>query len=722
MVNRLVRRVPPCLLALLVGAAVVAVSAPARAQTTSCAGAGGREDFGPTDISATTGNQSLSAGLNEKATLTVLKWPSPSFYDQIKYRTTARSEPRMGALPNEGALIGLAWRGANGNKWEFEWLRQWPSTQRWADDDGDVVVTTFRRGAVGLRVMLRDVVAHDEDVLYRQVSVSRTRRSRVRTARVVGFANFNPVFTKTAQAPHQDWCTEEDNDSGATYEKGADAVLQARSGADESTGAPSSVALTMGFLGSSEGHSIGADTYQGASGTSAYDDAKDGKLSGESAAAGQADAALLDQLPLGKRRSATTTLAIAAAVTPEESLALLERARERSPGRVMSAKARWWRTWLSTAALPKGAPRAVVDVAKRSLIVMRQATDPAARGGEPGGLVVASISTQPPLGLDWVRLGAYVNRALHEAGHREMVERHEVRYAQLQSRAGAPPRGGSAATAAGNWAQNYYADGVVGGPVPYEIDSTGLGIWTLWDHFAQTGDRVYLTQREDVYEAIQRAAQYLTDVCIDPTTDLYCASPDSNNQNPTQSLLGAQAVWLGLGAAANAATELGTPTSETNAERWSTRREEVGAAIRDRYLDGDCKCYTTDPGVGGTLLWPVGFPRYGSAQADGQAEINFRYVSRAMRGRLDAGGDESRALVGNAFAWAGSPRDLGRVRRGLVWVARVPTTDETGVLGERWVKRKGHITTISGQPHVPTHAMFYLAALKAYGKERYSFR
>jgi GH15 family glucan-1,4-alpha-glucosidase len=719
--NPLLRPVAAGLLATLVGAAPLVAPVATHAQTNGCAGAGEPEDFGPTDVSATSGNQALSVGLNPKATVTVLKWPSPSFYDQVKYRTTDRARARFGALPNEGALVGLAWRGGNGNRWTFEWLRQWPSSQRWADDDGDVVVTTFRRPSLGLSVTVRDLVAHDEDVFYRQINVSRTARSRVRAARVVGFANFNPVFTKTAQAPNQDWCSEEDNDSGATYNRRADAVVHARSGTDESTGAPSGAALTMGFLGRSDGHSIGVDTYQAGEGTSAYDDAKDGKLSGESSAPGQADAALLDELSLAQRRNATTTLAIAAAVTPEESLSLLDDARERSATRAIAAKSRWWRSWLSGAKLPKNAPRAVVDLAKRSLIVMRQATDPAAREDNQGGLIVASISTQPPLGLDWIRNGGYVNRALHESGHPEMVRAHDIRYAELQATATSQPRG-AAATPTGNWAQNYYSDGVVGGPVPYEIDATGLGIWTLWDHFVVTGDRAYLTQREEVYEAIQRSAQYLTDICRDPATGLHCPAPEGNGPNPTQTLVGAQAVWLGLGAASDAATELGTVNSQANAERWSIRQREVGDAIRTRYFDEDCSCFTTDPATGGVLLWPVRFLRYGSDQANAQAEVNFRYVSRGLRGVRDEGGEETQALLGNAFAWARSPRDLRRVRTGLRWVADVPTTDATLLLGEGWVRRRGQVVTVSGQPHVPTHAMFYLAALEAYGKERYSFR
>lgn len=709
------------LLAVVAGASLLGAPAPLRAQTGNCAGADEPEEYGPTDLNATSGNQALSAGFNEKGTITVLKWPSPSFYDQVKYRTTDRGEPRLGALPNEGAFLGIAWRNRSRGKWQFDWLRQWRSSQRWADDDGDVVVTSFRRGGPGLRVSVRDVVAHDRDVLLRDVTVKRTRRSRVRSVRVVGFANFNPVFSKTPQVPHQDWCTEEDNDDGASYEKKADAVVHARSGTDESTGAPSGAALAMGFFGRSEGHAVGADTYQGVDGTSAYDDARDGKLSGDASAPGQADAALLDQLSLTRSRKARTTLAIAAAFNAEEALSLLDDARRRSPRKVLASKARWWRSWLSRARLPKGAPRPVVKVAKRSLIVMRQATDPAPRAGAEGGLIVASITTQPPLGLDWIRHGAYVNRALHAARHPEMVRAHDLRYAELQVTTTSRPRGASGTTPSGNWAQNYYADGVVGGPIPYEVDETGLGIWTLYDHYDLTHDRAYLTTRE-VYESIQRAAQYLTDVCRDVTSGLQCLASERDNPAASQTLVGAEAVWLGLGAAVEAANALGTPDSATNAERWSARQEELGAAIRSRFFDESCGCYTTDPDVGGTLLWPVRFLRYGSKQADTQAEVNFRYVSRSMRGRADQGGQEVKALLGNAYAWARSPRDRKRVRRGLAWVARVPASQSTHVLGEGWITFKRQVVPISGQPHVPTHAQFYLAALKAFGSERYSFR
>ncbi len=674
------------------------------------------ETFGPTDIAAVSGNQKMSVAFNSDATVTVLKWPSPSYYDQIKYRTTHRSEPRFGALPNEGAFLGVGFKKGKG-PWRFDWLRDWPSRQRFADDDGDEVVTAFTKRGQGLRVVVRDVVAHDRDILMRSVTVKRTKWSKVTRARVISFANFNPVYSKTQNSPTEDWCTEQDNDDGATYQRGADAVIHSREGTDQSTGQPAGVALVMGFKGQSNAHQVGVDSYQTGSGeTSAYDDSADAKLSGSKEAFGQADAALADNIGLARKRKGSTVVLIAAATTPDEALSVLDLARQRGPGQVRRSKSRWWERWLKGTKLPKNAPKPVVDLAKRSLISARQAAD-------PRGLIVTSIATQPPLGLDWIRHGAYINRMLEIAGKRRMVESHNQRYAGLQATSVRKPPGGEA-TPPGNWSQNFYADGVVGGPIPYEIDATGLGIWTLWDHFQTTKDRTYLLS---VYEAIQRAAHYLSDDpplgCRDPATGLQCSANEEDNPQLSRTLVGAQAVWLGLHAAVKAGRALGTETSNANADKWKARRDELKAAIRANYLDKECSCYTRDPEVGGTTLWPVGLERYGSKIANAQADINWKHMRKVLNGRVDRGGQESRALLGNAYAWQKQPRKMNLVKKGLKWVATVPTTDRTRLLGEAWMRypnESSAVQTMVGQPHVWSQAVFYLAALKAYGHAAWS--
>lgn len=677
------------------------------------------ESFGPTDITATSGNQTMSVAFNDNATVTVLRWPSPSFYDQIKYRTTNREARFMGALPNEGTFVGIAWSRGNG-KWDFDWLRQWSSSQRYADDDGDRIRTKFVKRTIGLTVMVDDVVASDLDVLARSITVQRKRSSRVRAVRIIGFANFNPVFSKTPQSPTDDWCTEEDNDSGGAYAPSFDAIVHERAGADASTGEASGAALAMGFGAKSQAHHVGIDTYEtGAEGTSAYDDADDGKLSGGDAAPGQADGAISDQLRLRKRR-ATTTLYIAAGFTRAEALNALKAARGAGAAVIRARKARWWKSWLQNAALPKGAPKEVTRLAKRSLVSIRQAIDP------PRDMIVASIATQPPNSVDWIRDGAYINRALELAGAPTTVASHNERYGRLQVTATNPPDGHPGPVPPGNWSQNYYTDGVVGGPIPYEVDATGFGIWTLWDHFDQTNERAYLIQAP-VYEAIQRAAHYLSDPaplgCVDETNGLQCVANEEDNATPSQTLIGAQAVWMGLGAAVNAAETFGRDGDLVNAEKWKTRRQELKAAIDAQFLNEECNCYTQDYITGATLLWPVQLLPYSGTRARAQADINWRHMAEVLSGEVTQGREESRLAVAHAFAWAGTSK-MSLVKRALRWIAQVPTTDETSLLGEAWMAfapDRDHITTMVGQPHVTSHAQYYIAAIKAYGRAPYRF-
>jgi GH15 family glucan-1,4-alpha-glucosidase len=715
------RRISGALLAVCICLPLLATRPPARAQTTaSCQSNNGTpERFGPTDISAASGNGRLSVGLNDKATVTVFKWPSPSYYDQIKYRTRSRSQPRMGALENEGAFLGIAWAPFTSDdperKWGFNWLRDWSATQRFSNENSDEVITTFRRKKLGLTVTVRDVVAADQSALVRTVRVRRTDGSPVRRARVFSFSNYNPVVTKLRQAPVADWCTEERNDAGAAYIEADDVIAHEQSGMDESTGAATSVALLMGFKGRSKGFHVGPDTYQATrSGTSAYDDAQDGKLSGGGTAAGQADAALFQQVGLKNRKAATSTVILAAGPNYEEARKTIRSLRGLSPKRIRSDKAAWWKRWLRPTQLPKGAPLAVRRLAKRALISIKQATDP------DSGMIVTSIATQAPDGTDNIRHAAYINRALNVARHPEMVEKHNRRLADLQSTYTKKPIGGEAVPP-GNWAENYYADGVVGGATPYEIDSTGLGIWTLWDHYAQTGNRSYLMSR-NVYEAIQLAAHYLSDDaplgCRDPSSRLQCTAHENGGSSPTRTLAGAQAAWLGLDAAARAARIRGGDAL-ANAKKWEARRDELELAIEQNFFDIECNCYTSDPHVGGPLLWPVGLVDPGSSVARAQAERNWLPLQQAMNGKAGVGGLEARTLAGNAHVWIHTAAGARRLREGLRWVATKPTTPGTRLLGGAWMiypsEEEGEMTTMLSQPHVWSQAMFYLAAIQTYG-------
>src|SRR5205807_8084126 len=107
------------------------------------------EIYGPTDIGATLGNQRLSVAVNPQGTLSVMRWPSPSYYDQLKYYTTDRGQPRLGLAPNEGVFSGLHLWLARGRQ-KTVWLRDLELHQRFASEDSDTVVTRYRSRRLGL--------------------------------------------------------------------------------------------------------------------------------------------------------------------------------------------------------------------------------------------------------------------------------------------------------------------------------------------------------------------------------------------------------------------------------------------------------------------------------------------------------------------------------------------------------------------------------------------
>jgi GH15 family glucan-1,4-alpha-glucosidase len=356
----------------------------------------------------------------------------------------------------------------------------------------------------------------------------------------------------------------------------------------------------------------------------------------------------------------------------------------------------------------------VTEVAKRSLISVRLARAPSS------GAIVASANTQGPYGEDWIRDGAFLNRLLDQNGYTSLVTQHNLFYARIQ----ASPTNPSAIRPFGNWTMAAYADGVDGAPIPWEIDETGLGIWTLYDHstfLRGPAARSYLTQ---VYRAIVRSADFLT-LCEDLTNGMQCIANEDDNYTPSQSLHGAEAVFLGLRSAIAAAKAIGD--TDVRVRLWQARLGRLGAAIDRLYDSGKGaygegasggNAYNLAYSDGGWLLWPVQYKPYDDPTMRGEADA----VERAMRASLAAprGQYEAKALLGLAYARR-DPAELAHLRQPLAYMARALTTP-TGLFGESWIRLKnGHPLPVQDAPHVWEHSLFYLAALELDGARHYTF-
>ena len=231
-----------------------------------------------------------------------------------------------------------------------------------------------------------------------------------------------------------------------------------------------------------------------------------------------------------------------------EAAATLDTVRAAGPRQVVAAKQAWFDDQLADAPMPGTDDPDVLAVARRALVSLMSVVD------RRSGAIVASVATQSPYGEDWPRDGAFFDHVLDLIGQHDLVAQRLRWYAGLQSDGSPGPTADGlltpAVVPAGNWAMNYYADGVVGGPIPWEIDETGYMLWAFWDHVSATGDTDTL---REVWPAVVRAADFLTD-CTDATgSGLQCLAIEDDNPQPAQTINGAGPIWLGLDSAVQAA-------------------------------------------------------------------------------------------------------------------------------------------------------------------------
>jgi hypothetical protein len=221
----------------------------------------GYENYGPTDISVQAGDNQrrITVNSNPAGTITVFKWPNPSYYNQVKYQAVSRDQygTVTSVAPNEGLFAGIRYRTADGPG--FAWLRDWKHGQRYNSPDTAVPVTVYRSDDLGLKVIAFDLVTGNS--FQRQFVVRRQPGSTVKSADLAVYENFNPIGTRNPNLPLADWCLTWLSDQDAVYNGKAHAILNWWNGTDAATGKPSSVALAMGFNGADSSRQVGGDGF-----------------------------------------------------------------------------------------------------------------------------------------------------------------------------------------------------------------------------------------------------------------------------------------------------------------------------------------------------------------------------------------------------------------------------------------------------------------------------
>lgn len=685
--------------------------------------------FGPSNMNAFLGCGGLSAGISSAGEITVLRYPSPSFCDQMGYLTLMRTLPRMGALPNMGSFFGASWVGKDGT--HVAWLRDpsWTRTQQYADEASDILITTYSNEDLGLSIETWDLVAPDEEILVRHVTAARTARHKPVPGHLelILFENFDPCTEKTPFLPIRDWLLDPLNDfellysarhgalihfkpddQGASWEELLPLLHSSQTQIDsfiEDMGRyyPKGVFLAVGadrrpgsFQCGRQDRLLPEDPWP----QDAYYDALDGMFSRSAVAPGRASGALTWPLDLENGEDQLTVY-MTAASTASGALALLESAVARGYEEFEGASERWWEEKLRGANVPATTDAELARVCKRALVSLVSACDRAT------GSLVASIAAQPPYNLDWPRDGAFMNRALDTAGFTEIVTRRNLRLAPLFR------------LDTGLIDMCFYSDGMPGGPLPFEIDNLSLAIWGLWDHVAFLEDRAEREQYlSTVFSSIRAGADFLVR-CRDPRTGLQCPTMEADHPWLTQGLAGAASARMGLEAAWWAGEAAGEDPDRVAA--WRARSRELGEAIVARFWNSELQQFDDGP-LACYLFWPYPLLQLDDVRMRSQAASLLKWSLDNLHKRTTGGGYEPLVL----WMPAEQAERLGESTRGDIVEALTVFSHEvhtkgTYHFGEAYVTADldGDGTlefeAHAAQPQVPIGAMVYLTATALYG-------
>jgi glucoamylase len=232
--------------------------------------------------------------------------------------------------------------------------------------------------------------------------------------------------------------------------------------------------------------STGRKAFRDQEGT--WRDAEDGELRGSVITEGSVDSTIGVHFSLEADETKEFFYWIAAGTSYDEVSDLNAHALARRPQRYLDYTENYWRVWVNKNETDfAGLPANVVELYKRSLLIIRTQTD------NDGAILAANDSDVAARATDhysylWTRDGAFVANALDLAGFSFMARKFYEFCGKIVN-----PKG--------YFMQKYNADGTVASGwhagwdvtgqkplVPIQEDETALVLWALWQHYDKYRD------------------------------------------------------------------------------------------------------------------------------------------------------------------------------------------------------------------------------------------
>jgi GH15 family glucan-1,4-alpha-glucosidase len=555
---------------------------------------------GGTNAIGALGNGRLTVGISPWSELIYFRWPTPSYYDHLRYFTKAYG--LKGALFLKDVRWGknapsLDWRrygrpyevypglGARGGiyfeKGDLSWLgdQTWTSSRQYKPDGGPNLCTQLLRNKTKIEVC--QWVDYNYDLLVQEFKIKAKFAEKffyyatfapskrldpnlgVPDSKKSGFAAINLPKQSTILffQPQR-----KNKNQFSPY---LDEKLLPKQIDDLSP--EGGIFIAMSLLNPPDRIQIGADrrgrSISKNAPMSASENAMKGQLNGNTGFIGPIDAGYERIL---EDEETKVTILTAIADNAVNSVKIVTDAQIQGINLLKQKTIKYWLNLSEKVNLSPQAKTTEKRVAQRSITNLLIGSD------RNSGAIIASPSRQPAYHFDWPRDGAFFDLALDLAGISKVVDQHLDFYRRTQRKNRFSVSlmwllglRSPFYSPCGHWHANLYTDGKKGNLsiIPYEIDETSLIIWDLWrhEHFIQEIERS--TYQSKFLEVLELAANAVN-VYIKKRKGWIRRGFEDDNLIPHATLHGAAAVLVGLASAVDAGKRWGADPKQV--ERWRT--------------------------------------------------------------------------------------------------------------------------------------------------------
>ncbi len=522
------------------------------------------EAWGPETICAIAGNGGLTVGVDRSGRIALCRWPSPGYYNQVRYLASHDAPAPLG----DGLMWGL--RIDDRTLWLCG--EPWETRVRYEREDTGGIEIARTLSEPKLAVTERIHVHPGRDLLILRLTVSGCSSAPA----LYWYANFSPCTRLIPEAPIADWALDACNDFAVFTADGGGTFRHFRPNhpnagawrkADELAASHASLEAWTAFgdgvwIAYASPNKVAGFRCEADSGALAASLNGPVTSSGPAAATGPCHS-VIALTPVLEGQDYVATVFAAFGKNDAEAASTLAYATQQGYDALVDDTRNYWLEWLRPAVIPNTDDAPLLAACKRDLMTLAMCTDRASYA------VVRSPSAQPPRAMDSAEDGAWATMAYSLAGYREMARTHSLFYGKTIRAQDEPckPRGSLPAAT--------YANGV--DALPSWAIRPEAAAWMLGS-FWQTGSTLDTPERhaylEEVWEYVKDSGDFLTRWTDARTRQpLYSFSYEAGRDTQSTELV--LATCMGIDAAIRIAAALGRPVPP----EWTHRKRQLDSLV-----------------------------------------------------------------------------------------------------------------------------------------------